>query len=78
MKKETRNTKLWLMVLALGLLIVISGVQALELNSMREQVSELSTEIQLVASAPQATTISSSGSSLKSSIASLPSMVGGC
>ena len=38
--KSNPNMKLWVMAIALGLLIVVSGVQAVELASLKNQVED--------------------------------------
>ena len=70
----------------LGILVLISVVQAFQLNSLKEKVSEGQLSVSSSGSS-SGTAVSSSGSSsnsgkttaaLPSSIKNLPQMVGGC
>ena len=67
------NMKLWIMAIILGLLIVLSGVQAIELVSLK---NKLNNEITTLAKTSKSTV--STGGGLSDNIKNLPSMVGGC
>ncbi len=72
------NTKLWIMVVALGLLIIVAGVQATELVGLKNKLnSEVSTLAAGGNSAHSSSTGKSSGS-LSKNLQNLPTMVGGC
>ncbi|HJO01557.1 MAG: hypothetical protein QF655_03935 [Candidatus Woesearchaeota archaeon] len=73
-KSRSSNTKLWIMAVALGLLIVISAVQAVGLVSLKNR---LDNEITTLASTSKST-VSTGGESLSKNLENLPSMVGGC
>lgn len=68
--------------IVLGLLVVISAVQALQLTELKAKVSDAS--FSTVKSSTQAVPVASSGGSsgggntVAANIANLPSMVGGC
>ncbi len=66
--------------IVLGLLIVISAVQALELIGLKAKISDASFTVKGSSqSEPVASSSSSSaGNTVAASIADLPSMVGGC
>ncbi len=66
------NIKLWIMAAAIGLLIILSGVQAVELVSLK---NKLDNEITALGSSKSA---ASAGNSLNENLNNLPSMVGGC
>lgn len=66
--------KLWIMAAVLGLLIILSGIQAVELVSLK---SKLDKEITALGSSKSAASAGSS-SGLKDNLKNLPSMVGGC
>ena len=72
-KSGNTNIKLLIMAIALGLLIIISGVQAVELVSLK---NKLNTELTTLA-ANSKSTVPTSGT-LKDNLKNLPSMVGGC
>jgi len=72
-KSSNPNMKLWIMAVAIGLLIVISGVQAIELVSLKNKLSEVE---ELGVSSKSASTGSSDD--LSNNLKNLPSMVGGC
>jgi len=74
---KNKNTKLWIMAVALGLLIVISGVQAFELVSLKNKLNEDLTGL-VEGSSKQTISTGSSSGSLNDNLDSLPSMVGGC
>ncbi len=65
--------KLWVMAAAIGLLIILSGIQAVELVSLKNKLDK---EITSLGSSKSAVSIGSSG--LKDNLKNLPSMVGGC
>ncbi len=71
------NTKLWLMVLSVGILLVVSAVQAVELMGINSAASSFTGEVK---AAPKASGISSGGSgdTLQKSLNDLQGMVGGC
>lgn len=69
--KSKPNSVLLVLGIALALLIVVAGVQAVELTKIKKQLEDEKTT--LVASSGAA-----GSSSLKNSLDSLPSMVGGC
>ena len=75
MEETKQNTKLWIMAIALGLLIIISGVQAIELVSLKNKIN---TEIGDIKISSSSTSTSSSSGSLQQNIQNLPTMVGGC
>ena len=64
------NATLWVMAIALGLLIIVAGIQAVEMVSLK---NKLTNDI----SALGASKPSVSGG-LSKNLESLPSMVGGC
>ena len=69
--KPTIN--LWVMAAAIGLLIILSGIQAVELVSLKNKLDK---EITALGSSKSAVSAGSSG--LKDNLKNLPSMVGGC
>lgn len=75
MKKTT------IVAIILGILVLVSVVQAFQLNGLKEKVTEGKLSIK---SASGAASVASSGSSAKktaalpSSVKNLPQMVGGC
>lgn len=74
--KEKPDKKLWIMAIALGLLIVVAGVQGVELVGLKNKVN---TELSGLSVAKSG--ISSnldSGGTLQKNLQNLPSMVGGC
>lgn len=73
-KSHKSNSKMWIMAIALGLLIVISAVQAVELVSLKNQ---LDNEITTLASTSKSI-VSTGSESLSKNLENLPSMVGGC
>ncbi len=67
--------------IVLGLLVIISAVQALQLTGLKAKVSDVS--FSTVGSGSQKLPVASSGGSsggntIAADIANLPSMVGGC
>jgi hypothetical protein len=71
--QETKmDKKLVIITIALGLLVILSGVQSFELVNLKEMVSDENINF-ASGSGP-----SSSGSSLSENLANLPTMVGGC
>ena len=72
-KSHKSNSKLLIMAIALGLLIVISGVQAIQLVSLRNQ---LDNEITTLSTSKS--TVSTGSDTLSKNLQNLPSMVGGC
>ena len=82
-KAESKRGKLDLKVLAivavLGLLIMVSAVQAVELTSLKEKINtEFSDLAVLSIGGGGITTASTTATDLKKNLANLPSMVGGC
>jgi flagellar basal body-associated protein FliL len=73
--KEKPDKKLWIMVIALGLLIVVAGVQAIELVGLKNKVN---TELTGLSIAKPTSSSSSGSSTLQKNLQNLPSMVGGC
>ena len=73
--------KTTIVAIILGVLVLISVVQAVQLNGLKEKVSEGQLSVK---SASSTTAVASSGSSgkttasLPSSVKDLPQMVGGC
>ena len=65
-----------IIAIVLGVLVLVSVVQAFQLNTLKEKVSEGKLSIGKASSS--VTTGSGSGASIPSSIQDLPSMVGGC
>ena len=63
------------MAVALGLLIIISGVQAVELVSLKNKIN---TDIGDIKVSSSSTPASSSSGNLQQNIQNLPTMVGGC
>ena len=80
-KKELpKNTKFVVMAVLLGLLIVVAGVQAIELVGLKDKLgSEMTT---LLASSGKVVAATGGGGSaspsLKKNLQNLPTMVGGC
>lgn len=67
--------------IVLGLLVIISAVQALQLTGLKAKISDasLSTARSSSQSVPAASSVGSSGgNTVPANIADLPSMVGGC
>lgn len=69
-----------LIAIVLGILVLISVVQAFQLNGLKEKVAEGQLEVK---SASSSTAVASSGTSRKTaslpaSVKNLPKMVGGC
>lgn len=79
-KKEKPNTRLWIMAVLLGLLILVSGIQAIELVGLKEKISTEMSDLTISKSKPLAanTAGSSPGEQLQTNLANLPGMVGGC
>ena len=73
-KSHKSNSKLLIMAIALGLLIVISGVQAVQLVNLNNKLNDEA--ITLAASSKS--TVSTGSDSLSKNLENLPSMVGGC
>ena len=65
--------KLWIMAIALGLLIILSGVQAVELVSLKNKLDK-----EITALGSSKSSVSTSSGSLADNVKNLPSMVGGC
>lgn len=70
------NTKMWIMAIALGLIIIISAVQAVQLVSLNDKLNEDLADVMAAGSAKK--TVSTGSESLKKNLENLPSMVGGC
>lgn len=73
--KIPANTKLWIMAVVLGLLIVVSVVQAVELVSLKNTIN---TKLTGLAVAEPSISAGSSSTNLQKNLQNLPSMVGGC
>ena len=71
------NNKLWIMAMVLGLLIIMTGVQTIELVSLKDKLSSEVLTLIGSGSAPTISTGQSSGS-LSANLQNLPTMVGGC
>ena len=74
------DTKTIVMMVMLGLLVLVSAVQAFELLNLKEKLSD---ENLKVSSASSKTTVGQGGSTagggaLSKNLENLPSMVGGC
>lgn len=76
-KEKEKNGKFVVMAVLLGLLIVVAGVQAMELVSLK---SKLSGDMNALAAGNGKTSTGSgsSSSALKKNLQNLPQMVGGC
>ncbi len=75
MKKAKRgSSKLWIIAVVLGLLIVASVIQAVELVNLKDKIAEIN---DLAIAKPSAST-SSPSTALQRNLQSLPNMVGGC
>lgn len=70
------NIKMWVIVGALALMMVFSGVQAMELAGLKETINTGFSG--LSAQDTGGSTTTSKATDLKNNLASLPSMVGGC
>ncbi|MBI5389656.1 hypothetical protein HZB01_04740 [Candidatus Woesearchaeota archaeon] len=68
------NTKLWIMAAVLGLLIILAGVQAVQLAGIKEKIASGPA----VSTAGGNTQGGAPATNLKKSLDSLPQMVGGC
>jgi hypothetical protein len=77
MKEKKSNTKIWIMAIALGLLIVFAGVQAVELVNLKNKFNKEITSL-AVKNKGGVSTGSSSSTKLSDNLKNLPSMVGGC
>jgi len=71
--KSDGSNKFMIMAVLLGLLIIVAGVQAVELTSIKTKIADGS-----FASAGSSGSSGNSGSTLKNNLDSLPTMVGGC
>ena len=72
------RAKLWVMAIVLGLLIIVTGIQSMELVGLKDKLNnEVSTLTVSGGSAPTVSTGQSSGS-LANNLQNLPTMVGGC
>ncbi len=72
-KRKDSNVKTKVTVIILGILIVISAVQAVELVEIKNTVEELSVKVSQYSSST-----GKSSDILKKNIENLPGMVGGC
>ncbi|MDP3728039.1 MAG: hypothetical protein Q8R18_01155 [bacterium] len=70
--------KNWIFAVVLGVLIIVSLVQAVQLSSIKESISEGDISTGSASSTVDTAGSSSSSSSSSSSLSELPSMVGGC
>ncbi|MBI4150683.1 hypothetical protein HY492_01005 [Candidatus Woesearchaeota archaeon] len=60
--------KTMIIAIVLGILLVLTGVQAFQINAIKEKISTGGVSVQS----------SGSGASVPSGLANLPTMVGGC
>ena len=68
-----------LIVGVLVVLVLVSAVQAVQLNDMRNNVNDLGTETTIKSTSVEPSLSSSSGStSIPTNLQNLPGMVGGC
>ncbi|MAG22398.1 MAG: hypothetical protein CL943_03805 [Candidatus Diapherotrites archaeon] len=74
-EKAGANTKVLVLMAVLGLLIIFSGVQAIELADLKEQINN---EFDGLSLQSEDTVKVSSSSNLQNNLQSLPNMVGGC
>ena len=76
-KRTKQDTKMLIIALVLGILILVSGIQTLELMSLK---NNLNAEIGTLSSGSSQKTISTGSSSgtLSDNLNNLPQMVGGC
>ena len=72
-KSSNPNMKLWIMAIVLGLLVILSGVQAVELVSLKNKLGK-----EITALGSSKSSVSTSSGSLTDNVKNLPSMVGGC
>ena len=76
---EHRDMKLVFMALVMGLLIIISGIQAMELTTLKNKMSELNN---LVVTKKRASGTNADeqeqSNLLQKNLQNLPGMVGGC
>ncbi len=70
--------KNWIFAIVLGVLIVVSLVQAVQLGSIKESISSGEITTGGATSTTNTASSSSSSTSSSSSLSELPSMVGGC
>ncbi|HIH14759.1 MAG: hypothetical protein QT08_C0009G0005 [archaeon GW2011_AR17] len=70
--------KNWIFAIVLGVLIIVSVVQAVQLSSIKESISEGELSTGSATSTTNTAGSSSSSTSSSSSLSELPSMVGGC
>ncbi|MBR9689409.1 MAG: hypothetical protein GOV01_00730 [Candidatus Altiarchaeota archaeon] len=70
--------KMWVMAIAVGALLVVSLVQAVELIGLTSSVEGLNTGGITTTKQAAPKSSSSSGDTLQKSIQNLPGMVGGC
>ena len=75
-KDENPNMKLLIMTIALALLIIISGVQAVQLVGLKTKLNANLEDMAISASKTKVSTGSSG--SLSKNLENLPTMVGGC
>ncbi|HJN57298.1 MAG: hypothetical protein QF436_00540 [Candidatus Woesearchaeota archaeon] len=76
-KNTNPNMKFWVMAIALALLILISGVQAVELVGLK---NKLNNDLETLSVSSKKSTVSTGQSSggLSNNLNNLPTMVGGC
>lgn len=77
--KKIKNKSTGMLVMAglLVLLVVVAGVQTVQLFGLKKQLNTELTELQAVKPSASSSA-TSSGTDLKQSISNLPGMVGGC
>ncbi len=67
-----------IMAVVLGVLLLVSAVQAVQLTSLKNDITSEDLSFGAKVSAPKSSSGSSGGGSVPSSIQDLPGMVGGC
>ncbi|HIH04981.1 TPA: hypothetical protein HA281_03020 [Candidatus Woesearchaeota archaeon] len=75
---KTMDTKTIVMLVMVGLLVLVSAVQAVELMGLKDKLSDDSLKVSGASAKATVGASSGAGNSLSQNINSLPSMVGGC
>ena len=70
--------KNWIFASVLAVLVIVSAVQAVQLNSIKQSLSEGEITVGSASSTTRTASSSSSTTSSSASLSELPSMVGGC
>lgn len=73
-KTKQKPIKMWIIAIGLGLLILVSGIQAVELVNLKNKID---TELNDLAISKRSVTTESI-STLQKNLQNLPTMVGGC